>query len=187
MLKSKGEKQVGRLVREVLFEMDIFLEKIVKRRISFLDIALIVLIIILATALSFVAFMFLGPTMSPLIILGVGYLAYFLASKRSIEYEYIVTNGDIDIDMIVSQRKRKRVFSANCKDFELVAPITSSQYTKEIRETKNVKNYSSQNPKADVWFIYRRPGGGGEVILFEPTEQMVDSFRMFIPRKVFKN
>lgn len=186
MLKSKGEKQVGGLVREVPQIMDIFLEKIVKKRVSFLDIALIILIIILSLALSFFAFMFLGPTLSPLIIVGVGYLAYFLATKRNIEYEYIVTNGDLDIDMIISQRKRKRVLSANCKDFEVVAPVTSSQYTKQIRETKNVKNYSSQNPKANLWFIYRSVGGG-EVILFEPSEQMVDSFRVYIPRKVFKS
>lgn len=164
--------------------MDIFLEKIVKRRKSFMDMALTSLYITVAIMASYFALVFLGPGLSPLLILGFGYLAWYLVSLRNIEFEYAVTNGDIDIDMIVNQRKRKRVLSANCKDFEVVAPITSLQYTKEIRETKNVRNYASLSPSSELWFIYWRHDKGPQVILFEPTRQMVDSFRMQNPRKV---
>ena len=45
------------------------------------------------------------------------YGGYHLIRSRNIEYEYIVTNGDLDIDKIIARRKRKRIFSANCKDF----------------------------------------------------------------------
>jgi len=105
---------------------------------------------------------------------------------RNIEYEYIITNGDLDIDRIVNQRSRKRVFTANCKDFEVVARVNSDQYTHNIRQTKTVLDFSSNNPEADKWFIFLTKDNTPKVILFEPDEKMIKNFRTFIPRKVFQ-
>jgi len=165
--------------------MDVFVEKLVKRKKSPADIAYSILLFFIAFAVGYFALIFLSG-LAPIIIPGVLFLAYYLMTMRNIEYEYIVTNGDIDIDMIVNQRKRKRVFTANCKDFEVVARVNSDQYTKQIRETKNVLNFTTRNPEADVWFIYLVQNGEPKVILFEPDERMIDGFRTFIPRKVFK-
>lgn len=165
--------------------MDVFIEKIVKRKKSPVDIAYAVLLFIIALAVSYFAVIYLG-SLSPIIVAGLMFLAYYLATKRNIEYEYIVTNGDLDIDMIVNQRSRKRVFSANCKEFEVVARVKSDQYTPHIRETKTVLNLTSHNPDSDAWFIFMNQEGTPKVILFEPDERMIDSFRTFIPRKVFK-
>jgi len=166
-------------------EMDVFIEKLIKRRKSPADVAYMFLLLFIAFGISHFVFLFISG-LAPLIIAGLMFLTYYLISMRNIEYEYIVTNGDIDIDMIVNQRKRKRVFTANCKDFEVVARVNSDQYTKQIRETKNVLNFTSRNSNADVWFIYLIQNGMPMVILFEPDERMIDGFRTFIPRKVFK-
>ena len=166
--------------------MDMFHEKIVRRRKSLMDMAYISLFFAAALIISFFTFLLL-PSLALIIAFGVFYLAWFLASKRNIEYEYAVTNGDMDIDIIFNQRKRKRVFSATCKDFDVVAKIKADQYTKEIRETKLVEDYSSRNPEADIWFVYLKHNGKTKVILFEPEDRMIESFRTFIPRKVFKN
>lgn len=164
--------------------MDMFVEKIVKRRKSGLQVALAVGIFVLATVISIVLFL-IAPTFSPILIAGVYYLAYFLVTKQNIEYEYIVTSGDLDIDMIINQKKRKRVFTGNAKDFEMVARIKSDKYDGEIRNCKNVKDYTSHNERADVWFVYTRQGEP-TVILFEPTQSMIDILHTVAPRKVFK-
>lgn len=164
--------------------MDMFVEKIIKRRKSGLDMALTALIVIVALVASFAIFLFI-PTFSPLLVAGVCYLAYLVVTKRNIEFEYIVTSGDLDIDMITNQKKRKRVFTGNCKDFEVVAKVKSDKYTNEIKNCKTVKDYSSHNERAEVWFIYLRQGTP-TVILFEPAQQMIDIFYTFIPRKVTK-
>lgn len=165
--------------------MDLFVEKLVRRKKSPMDIAYTILLILVALAGSYFALLY-ATFISPLIIAGLFYLAYYLASQRNIEFEYAITNGDVDIDMIVNQRKRSRVFSANCRNFEVVARVNSEQYTPQIRNTKTVLNFSSRDPKADVWFIYLIQNSTPKVILFEPDEQIIDSFRTFIPRKVFK-
>lgn len=166
--------------------MDMFLEKIIKKRKSVIDILIITLIVILTIMASFFLTIFI-PQFSLFLIVGIGYLAYILISKRNIEYEYAVTNGDLDIDMIINQKKRKRVFNANCKEFEVVAKVNSSHYTNEIKTCKNIKDYSSGNGNAEVWFISMRKDGQHTVILFEPLAQMIDNFAIFIPRKIFRN
>lgn len=166
--------------------MDMFIEKIVKRRKSLLDFALILLILVAVVAASFLAMLYI-PDFALIVTAGVVYLAYYLISMRNIEFEYAVTNGDVDIDTIMNQKKRKRVYSGNCKDFELVARVKSNQYTRDMKECKNVKDFSSHAENADVWFVSLRKEGQHTVILFEPSEKMLDSFMMFIPRKVIKN
>jgi len=164
--------------------MDIFIEKIIRRRKSPLDILLIFLILLGAIGLSFLSIMII-PGLSTFIMIGIFYLAYILVTMLNIEFEYAVTNGDLDIDKIINQRKRKRVYSGNCKEFELVAKVNSRHYTKNIQECKNVKDYSSRSKNAEVWFISLREDGKQTVILFEPDQKMIDNFRTFIPRKVF--
>ncbi|HOQ75894.1 MAG TPA: DUF6106 family protein [Thermoclostridium sp.] len=165
--------------------MDVFIEKIVRRKKTPVDITYMVMLFITALLASYFALLFLG-FFAPIVIAGLFYVAYYLAAMRNIEYEYIVTNGDLDIDMIINQRKRKRVFSANCKEFEVVARVNSDQYTPQIRQTKTVPDYSSNDPQKEKWFVFMSQEGAQKVLLFEPEERMIDNFRTFIPRKVFK-
>lgn len=163
-----------------------FNEKIIKRRKSTLDMVYTVVLYAAALLASFMAIMLI-PSFSMIIVAGLFYLAYFLSSKRNIEYEYAVTNGDLDIDMIINQKKRKRVFSQNAKEFEVVARVKSDHYTKEHKECKNIKDYTSHSEHADVWFVFTRLDGNPAVILIEPNEKMIENFYIFNPRKVFKH
>lgn len=168
--------------------MDMFIEKIVKRRKSMTVMIGTSLIVSAAFVVSFFLILYLQD-LSLILVVGVIYLAYFLISNRNIEFEYAVTNGDLDIDKIVNQKKRKRVFSSNCKEFEIVARVNSDKYTKEIKECKKVLDFTSHaKEKAnDAWFIFMRKESAPTVIIFEPNSQMIDNFFTFNPRKVFRN
>jgi len=116
--------------------MDIFMEKIVKRRKNIKDQLLTAgvifgTLVLMLIALNIQALAAMGFNM--LIVVGLGYAAYLIITSRNIEYEYAVTNGDLDIDKIISQRKRKRIFSANCKSFEIVAKVKSEHYTQQYK------------------------------------------------------
>lgn len=168
--------------------MDIFLEKIVKRKKTISD--GIVTVSIILSALIVILFLttlqFLQ-AFAPLLVVGIGYLAYMFIRNRNIEYEYIVTNGDLDIDMIIAQRKRKRVFSGNCKDFELVAKMTSGQYNNSYDNIKKRINAVTTMDSQDVYFLVTTKDGGEKVLVFfEPHSKMVESFKKYIPRKVFE-
>jgi hypothetical protein len=166
--------------------MDIFIEKIIKRQKKFLDfliiggaIALAVLIAVFLFLNAFILFILFTP--------GLIFLIYYIITLRNIEYEYAVTNGDLDIDIIINQSKRKRLFSASCKEFEAVARVDSPQYMQKIKNCKNVKDYSSRKEGSEVWFAFTKQEGKDLVILFEPSKKMIDNFTIYIPRKVHRD
>lgn len=70
------------------------------------EIAIIIGVIFAALLIAAVSVLFLG-AFALLIIAGAGYGAWWLITSQNIEFEYSVTNGDIDIDQIVAQRKRR--------------------------------------------------------------------------------
>ena len=166
--------------------MDIFIEKIVKRRKGISDMLMVVGIIVLTFLIIFFLIPY-APGFSLLLVFAIFYLAYLLITMRNIEFEYAVTNGDLDIDKITDQKKRKSVFNANCKDFEVVARIESDKYTNEIKECKNIKDFTSHAKNSEIWFIYMRQEKSPVVVFFEPTTQMIDNFFTFNPSKIFRN
>lgn len=167
--------------------MDIFLEKIVKKKKTMTDYAIIAGIIFLSILLVLVilSFKFLG-SLVPLLLVGICYIAYILIRNRSIEYEYILTNGDLDIDMIIAERKRKRIFSGTCKDFEMIAKLTSGKYDYNYQNNKDrIVAVSSMN-SPDVYFISINKDGKNTLVFFEPHAKMIESFKKYIPLKVFE-
>ena len=41
----------------------------------------------------------------------------------NVEYEYVFVNGDLDIDKIMNKARRKRMFSVDADQMELLAPV----------------------------------------------------------------
>lgn len=166
--------------------MDIFMEKIVKRKKNIKDYLITAAVVIGAFILMQVVIIvdILRP-MSLFFFVGIIYIGYLLITTRNIEFEYAVTNGDLDIDKIIAQRKRKRIFSANCKNFEVVARVKSSHFTPQYKSFKNHVDCASSRDGDDVYFIALNYKNDQTIVYFEPTEKMLQNFRTFIPRKVF--
>ena len=85
--------------------MDTFFEQIISIRKTGKSIAAIVGVWLLAFILCFLLFLFSGylGAFSFLLIAGALYGAFKLSCLFNIEYEYIVTNGTMDIDNIISK------------------------------------------------------------------------------------
>ena len=162
--------------------MDTFIEKIVNKKRDFKD-TLITVGIILAVLIA-VPFAFRIPLLNAFIVVGLVYLAYYLITSRNLEYEYIVTNGDLDIDKIIARRKRKRIFSASCKDFDILAKVKSNSYSLQVQSIKNRIEAVSSMDSDDVYFATLNYKGDRTVVFFEPDERMLNSFKSLIPRKI---
>jgi hypothetical protein len=167
--------------------MDTFIEKLVARKktaVDFIIIALVVLVMLFALFVFFMTNIRIGMGIDLLLVVGLIYLGIRLITSRSVEYEYIVTNGDLDIDMIVAKRKRKRIFSANCKEFEIVAPVKSSSFSQQAHDVKNRIDAASSVDSPDAYFIALTQNNNKTLVVFEPDERMLKNFRIYIPRKV---
>ena len=109
-------------------------EILVKRQPRAVDTVLKILVIAAAVVpvVFGLVFAFL-PAMAIGVVLGfLGY--YFLLPQLDIEYEYLYVGGDIDIDKIMSKRKRKKVASYNKDNLEILAPTGSDQLASYMKE-----------------------------------------------------
>ena len=52
----------------------------------------------------------------------------------NVEYEYVFVNGDLDIDKIMNKARRKRMFSVDADQMELLAPVVAV----ELMQYKNI-------------------------------------------------
>jgi hypothetical protein len=165
---------------------DLFLEKIVPRRKTGKDYLMLFGIVIGGLILLVLIFMFGGYVsfLFPFLVVGLGYGVWYLMTSMNREYEYIVTNGDLDIDMIISRRKRKRIFSAKAKDFELMAQIDSDEYRNAVKGTYKLLDCSATINAPGNWFILTDYKGQRHMVIFNPDERMLKSLKRFNPSKI---
>ena len=90
--------------------MDSFKEQIVRKELSQREKTSKYLLMIASVALAAACFMFLVGTYLMMIGVLLAGLALFggyqLTTRMDLEYEYIFTNGEVDVDKIVAQRSR---------------------------------------------------------------------------------
>ena len=167
--------------------MDTFIEKLVTKKkaaVDFVIIAMILLALLLLLFFFFATNIRIGMGIDLLLVVGAIYLGIRIISSRNVEYEYILTNGDLDIDMIVSKRKRKRIFSANCKEFDILAPVKSNSFSQQVQSIKNRIDASSSIDSPGAYFTTLNYNNNKTLVIFEPDERMLKNFKIYIPRKV---
>lgn len=102
----------------------------------------------------------------------------------NVEYEYVFVNGDLDIDKIMNKDRRKRMFSVDADQMELLAPVGAV----ELMQYKKIKTYDYTSGKKDEKIYALIASNKGEVckVLFEPNETIVEGFFVKAPRKVIR-
>lgn len=123
--------------------------------------------------------------------IGIGYVAYVVIVSRRIEFEYALTNGQLEIDKIVNQKKRKNLIDANCRDFEIMAKVASDKFDESVKGiSEKIIAVSSLDSQDIYFFITNKKEDEDEkakrvLVLFEPNDKMLKSIKAMIPRKFF--
>ncbi|MBR2476510.1 MAG: hypothetical protein IKB50_00060 [Clostridia bacterium] len=170
--------------------MDIFLEYIVPRKKGVRETVKIIAslfgVFILLTICTVLLVTPLNGIAIPLLAAGI-YGAYLIITSQNVEYEYIVTNGELDVDTIIHRRKRKRLISVHSRTFDIVAPCGDSEFVREENAnfTKVIDASSGYNDGKAYFAVFSKDGMKIKLI-FEPTEKMLDAFKTFVPRNVHK-
>lgn len=169
--------------------MDVFLEYIVPRKKGTKEILKIVgIMLAMLILLTVSAILIITPLsgISFLLAAGVVYGAYYLISGQNVEYEYIVTNGEIDVDRIINRRKRKRIITVHSRTFDIVAPVGSPEHKgEENASVTQVIDASSGSDNGKAYYAIFSKDGQRFKLIFEPTEKMLEVFKTFVPRNVF--
>lgn len=131
----------------------------------------------------------IGLMFSPILLLvavALGFACYFIIPKTDVEYEYLFVNGELDVDMVMSKSRRKRVKSIMIPEADLVAPLNSHRldYYNGNQKMK-VIDYSSGNKEHRRFAVITRDQNDSCKIIIEPDERMEQMIKNCAPGKVF--
>ena len=171
---------------------DVFIEKIVTHMKGtfefFIRFILILTVITVIVCLALILIV-TAPQLLPFLIFisaGLIYITYRLFISLDLEYEYSLTNDEFTVESIVAKRKRKQVFSASCKKFAHVGPITDDDYITWLEKSKAIHDYSSSQSRESTWFIALNHSGRDRILLIDYDERFFEAFRRYNPRNVVK-
>ena len=174
--------------------MDTFFEQIVSIKKGAKEVALILLIIAAALIIGAVLMLLSIAQMSLagiifLAIAGIFYGAYRLVALLNVEYEYILTNGEMDIDKITNRSSRKRQITFNLKDVLRIEKY-NFQNPVVVRGAKT-EIYCNKNDQNACFVLLDHKSHGKTLVVFAPSERMLKGMNGFIPRTIandfFKN
>lgn len=167
--------------------MDIFVEQIVKKETSGKDWALRVIIGIgmgILGAASLFIFMII-PFLGLLLLFGVIWGGCQLMTNTDCEYEYIVTNGEIDVDKIIAKRKRVRLITAKASAFEAFGKYENAPDTDNSVTTVSAVGVPETDSELKVWYAdLKHPSAGNVRLIFSPNEKVIEAITPFLPRQV---
>lgn len=157
---------------------DFYAECLVEKSSTAGDTVKKVLIGLGTAILAAAAFWFILFPMSLFIIFAIFYGAYYLMTGIDAEYEYILTNGDFDIDKIIGKRKRKRLVSASIGDFTAFGPLS------EAGDFSGTTVLASSGSGQDYYADYVHKTEGNVRLIFTPSEKILDGMELFLPRQL---
>ncbi len=169
--------------------MDTFFEQIISIRKTALQYAAVVgiwFLAIIVTALLFLTGI-LG-SLFPIAIVGIGYGAFKLSVRFNVEYEYIVTNGVLDIDKIINKSSRKRYLSLDLSKTSRIEKYNPALLTSVDKKNITVA-CNIQDPNAYL-LVVDKENGGANYLIMSPNDKMkgiiAKSSPKFISNSAFK-
>lgn len=164
--------------------VDIFKEQLIKRNPSNTD-RLIKVGVIAGVALVFFISMSIIPAFGMVITVAVGFGAYIFLGRLKREYEYSFTNGELDIDVIYNRSARKRVFTGNVKNFELMAHVDDPSHQNSFASANEVKDYSSGTVSDRSYAFLTNYNSKRQKIIIEPNNELLEAIAKTLTRTKF--
>ncbi len=160
--------------------MDNFCEQLVAKKRTGADIAKIVLTLLGCSILGLAA-IFFGLLTGFLVLILIGMaiigIGMWLSSGFSVEYEYIVTNNEMDIDKILGKRKRKRMITV-----DISRTTAFERYPGQDTEA-DIIVHASTGTQEDAYCLVCEHNDYGKVrVIFNPNERTRDSIIKELPR-----
>lgn len=166
---------------------DTFLEQMVKhgdarkdmiRRIYLLiaGVVILTLIVILGYQVLILA--------GPVVLMVVALMIWILWRRVAQEYEYVYTEGNLDIDVVYSRSTRKSLFSLDLRKAILIAPYDSAQAEKIMPGYKfDKKVYATKGAPTDgTYVIIAEYLSKQYLVYFEPDERILAAIKEYTPR-----
>lgn len=163
---------------------DVFKEQLVKKQPTAKDTLIKVAAVALGIVLLFVSLCFeILAALLPLILVAICVALWYLFNRLSLEHEYIVTNSELDIDVIYGKRRRKRVYSGELKQVEIMCHVSDHGYDADFKGAEVTRDCSS-GKESDNTYMFIAPYKGKKMkIIFTPNNDIIKAMYPYLGRR----
>ena len=167
--------------------MENYTEYLVKKKFDGGDMAKLCLIAAALLVICGGVTLFLGVASGLVVLIFGGYGAWLLASGLRKEFEYVLTNDHLDVDMIMARRSRKRLCSFDLEAMELCARISDPDRKGEMKRSfaKTIQAASSSDAE-NARFVVFAGEGGNNLLVFEPNDKIIEGMSIYARSRIFK-
>lgn len=164
--------------------MDRYDERIIKGKTGAGAIAVLVLSVLIA--ILGLVLMLLFPPIG-FFILAIGIVAgVFAKDNTSIEYEYIITNGDIEIAKIMSKKRRKLMKEIEASNVTRVEYASAESVKNDLSLNKiKVNKYLAKEEDGKIVAVYTGEGNNKTITLLDLNDKCIDHFKTVYKVKCF--
>ncbi|MCR5019486.1 DUF6106 family protein [Ruminococcus sp.] len=165
--------------------MDSFKEQIIRKENTSKDSTMRFLIAFACVALSFAVIMFtiMLSGFFPMALFISGLIVYggvHLIQNLNLEYEYIFTNGDLDIDKVIAARSRKHLATLKVNDATDIG-----EYKGSDSGSRTIILASAMNSEMQDWYMDIKHADLGDVrLIFTPDDDMLRVIKTHLPRTI---
>ena len=109
--------------------------------------------------------------------------AGYLGNKQSFEYEYVFVNGQLDVDVVKTNR-RKRLAEYQMEQLVCMVPVDSPRiegYKNNCK--KHIKAFTGST-KQPVYALLFKGDDGYVRVDVEPEEELMKAFKLTAPHKI---
>jgi len=168
--------------------MDVYLEYMIKKKKTPVEHIITLGYYLLAFAVSYVLLFVKYITMFyPALVVGAFWLAWYMSRKFNVEYEYILTNDELDVDRIIAKRIRKRLLTVSVRKFEIMEPAVGEAFEKAMADSSiQVKFDASLGANSENRYYAKFINKKGEkmILVFNPTDNMLRAMKQSNMRNI---
>jgi len=175
--------------------MDMFKEEVVVSRNSLLGNILYAL-----CWLCIVIFVFYGVMMLQIVIFafdfyalafsilgfGASVLLFFVKDNFKVEYEYAFTNGILDFAKVLRNTRRKELGNMTVANVNACGHVAHESFRRYLSMKDVQKKNWFLNRDGNLFYFYYVKENKKNMIIIEPSEEMVDMIRKYLPAGVYQ-
>ena len=141
-------------------------------------------------ALLLLQVIFFDFTVSGLVVLaasaGLAVFLFFFKDNLKLEYEYTFTNGVLDFAKVLRSARRKELGSMNVANVSACGHVAHDSFRRFLAQKDVEKKNWFLNRDGNLFYFYYVKENKKHMIIIEPSEEMVDMIRNYVPAGVYQ-
>ena len=117
---------------------------------------------------------------------GICAYTFFFHDRILTEYEYTFTNGALDFAEVYNNKKRKSLGSLNVRNVEGFGKVDSESFRRYINMPGLKRMNWFLNREAELYYFYFTKEQDKKMIILEPSDEMVDYIRKYLPNGAWR-